>query len=368
MLGAVTADLPTVTKEPNMHITRNLMISSLAVVTLATATYANTAASATTTSTPKRAETILAAPDGPSAVGVVDLPMPNAVAYYPAKPNTGTGLHPYLAPLDPKMLSSMGIPAPFSALTTTSRVAAQPEVAKSPRPVVVLAPGFGSVIALCTSLAEHLASHGYVVVAVQTDLLAETAAMMPNDAQGVVRRKQIDAALSLIESTAFAKLVGPVDRTRIAVGGHSYAGSVAFNMSLHDARVSAVFDLDGLLFDEAAKVPTKVPSLVITSAGGTSDNAVLRKIVGSGTNIVAVGLVGARHSDLTDAAAIGPMLRKAGLPTDLGSIGPVATSNTSTIVRRFLDATMTNPRHLPTTASLIKGLPSTTATAFVGGS
>jgi hypothetical protein len=230
-----------------VHVTRNLMISTLAVVTFAaaTATYANSAASATSTATSsvKRAETILAAPDGPSVVGVVDLPIPNAVAYYPAKSNTGTGPHPYLASLDPKMLASMGIPAQFSALTTTSRVAARPEVAKSPRPVVVLAPGFGSVTALSTSL---------------------------------------------------AKLVGPVDRNRIAVGGHSYAGSVAFNMSLHDARVSAVFDLDGLLFDEAAKVPTKVPSLVITSGGGTSDNAVLRKIVGSATNIVAVGTVGAR--------------------------------------------------------------------------
>jgi dienelactone hydrolase len=353
-----------------MNLIRNLMITSLAVVAFstatATATYANTASAAT--STPRKTETILAAPDGPSAVGVVDLPMPNSVAYYPAKPNTGTGPHPYLAPLDPKMLASMGIPAQFSALTTTSRVAAKPQVAKSPRPVVVLAPGFGSVIALSTSLAEHLASHGYVVVAVQTDLLAETAAMMPNDAQGAARRKQINSALRLIESAAFAKLVGPVDRTRIAVGGHSYAGSVAFNMSLRDPRVTAVFDLDGLLFDEAAKVPTKVPSLVITSGGGTSNDAVLRKIVSSGTNTVAVGLVGARHSDLTDAAAIGAMLRKAGLPVDVGPIGPVATSNTSTIVRRFLDATMKNPRQLPTSASLLKGLPSTTAVAFAGGS
>jgi dienelactone hydrolase len=308
-----------------------------------------------------RAVSVLAAPDGPFTVGVMDAPLPNSIVYYPADPHTGTGPHRYL---DPKLIAAMGLPEQFSALTTTSRTKARPQRASFRRPVVVLSPGFGSVMALSTSLAEHLASHGYVVVAVQADIVAEAAAVMPNEAQAKARRSQIEAALALIEDPAFAEMVGAVDVTRIAIGGHSYAGSVAFNMSLRDPRVSAVFDLDGLLFDEAAKVATTVPSLVVTSGGGTQHDPVLRRIVASGTNTVAVGLVGARHSDLTDAAAIAPMLREAGIPADLGSIGPTATISTSKIVQRFLDAALGETRHPPTSAALVAGLPATTTDAF----
>ena len=126
-----------------------------------------------------RGRSLLRVPDGPFGVGVVDLPLPNSIAYYPAKVSTGTGQHPYL---DPKLLAGLGLPVEtFSALTTTSRVGATPLPARFPRPVVVVAPGFGSIAALSTSLAEHLASHGYVVVAVQTDLAAEAADVMPPD-------------------------------------------------------------------------------------------------------------------------------------------------------------------------------------------
>ena len=309
---------------------------------------------------------VLPAPDGPFGVGVMDLPLPDSIAYYPARVNTGTGQHRYL---DPKLLPGLGVPVEmFSTLTTTSRVGATPLPAGSPRPVVVLAPGFGSLIALSTSLAEHLASHGYVVVAVQPDLAGEAADMMPNEAHGAARTSQIAASLDMIASPAFARLVGPVDQHRIALGGHSYAGSIAFNVSLHDRRVAAVFDLDGRLFAEAATTPTKVPSLVVTSTGGTADVQQLQDTVRAGRKTVAVGLLGAQHYDLTDAPAIGGLLRTTGISFDVGTIGAVATSNTSAIVQRFLDAVLNGERHVPTAASLLDGLPSTTDHAFASRS
>ena len=310
---------------------------------------------------------LLPAPEGPFGVGVVHLALPNAIAFYPAKANTGTGQHRYL---DPKLLPGLGLPVEmFSTLTTTSRVSARPLAARSPRPVVVLAPGFGSMVALSTSLAEHLASNGYVVVAVQTDLAAEAADMMPNDAHGAARTAQIEASIDMIGSPGFALLVGPVDQHRIAVGGHSYAGSIAFNVSLQDPRVAAVFDLDGRLFGKAASTPTTVPSLVVTSTGsGEADDRQLQEMVRTGTKTVAVGLRGAKHFDLTDAASIGGLLRSAGFPIDLGTIGAVATSDTSAIVQRFLDAVLGDQPHLPTAAALLDGLPSTTDHAFTNGS
>ncbi len=104
------------------------------------------------------AASVLPVPDGPFSVGVVDLPLPQAIAYFPAQANTGTGQHPYL---DAELLASSGLPVePFSALMTSARIGAVALAGNAPRPVVVLAPGFGSLIALSTSLAEHLASHG----------------------------------------------------------------------------------------------------------------------------------------------------------------------------------------------------------------
>lgn len=327
----------------------------------------NTMAMRSSNDTDRTAMSVLPAPGGPFSVGVVGLPMPDAIAFFPAEANTGGGQHPYV---DAKVLAGSGLPVDkFATLTTSARVGAVPLSANPPRPVVVLAPGFGSIIALSTSLAEHLASRGYVVVALQTDLAAETAAMMPNTVLGTKRTEQVAASLDLIASAAFEALVGPVDQDRIAVGGHSFAGSIAFNISLHDQRVAAVFDLDGRLFADAATTPTKVPSLVVTSSGsGETEDATLRDIVRAGTHTVAVGLLDAQHFDLTDAAVVDDILRSAGLPVPLGSIGPVATTNTSAIVQRFLDAALTDARRVPKASVLVDGLPSTTADPFASAS
>ncbi len=327
----------------------------------------NTMAMRTSNDTDRTALSVLPAPGGPFSIGVVGLPMADAIAFFPAKADTGRGQHPYV---DAKVLAGSGLPVDrFATLTTSARVGAVPLSGKAPRPVVVLAPGFGSMIALSTSLAEHLASHGYVVVALQTDIAAEAAAMMPNTVLGTKRTEQVAASLDLIGSAAFEALVGPVDQQRIAVGGHSFAGSIAFNISLHDRRVAAVFDLDGRLFADAAATPTKIPSLVVTSSGsGETEDATLRDIVRAGTHTVAVGLLDAEHFDLTDAAFIDDILRNAGLPVPLGSIGPVATTNTSAIVQRFLDAVLSDARRVPTASVLVDGLPSTTADPFASGS
>ena len=76
---------------------------------------------------------LLPAPKGPFSVGVVNLALPNAIAFYPAKVNTGTGRHRYV---EAKLLTELRLPIKmFSTLTTTSRVGATPLPTKSPRPV-----------------------------------------------------------------------------------------------------------------------------------------------------------------------------------------------------------------------------------------
>ena len=110
-------------------------------------------------------------------------------------------------------------------------------------------------------------------------------------------------------------------------------------------------------------------SLVVTSTGsGEADDRQLQETVRTGTKTVAVGLLDSQHFDLTDAAAIGGLLRTAEIPFELGTIGAVATSNTSAIVQRFLDAALNDEPHVPTDATLLDGLPSTTDHAFASGS
>ena len=318
---------------------------------------------ATTTAAAARSTSVLPAPNGPYAVGAVVMPMPGAIAFYPAQVGTGSGQHPYL---DPALIAGLGIPTEtVSGLITTTRTGATPLATKTARPVVVLAPGLGSLIALSTSLAEHLASNGYVVLALQTDIAAEAGTMPPpTPVQERARLDQIATALDLVNTPAFASLVGRVDEHRIAVGGHSYAGSIAFTTSLHDPRVAAVFDLDGRLFGEAATVPTKVPSLIVTSSGsGTSTDPKTREVVRLGLKTVAVGLRDSDHFDLTDAAAISDLLRATGASFAVGTIGAVAVDDTSTIVQRFLDAAL-DEENVPSAAALIDGLPATTARPF----
>ena len=324
---------------------------------------ATSAANPTTTAAASPATSVLPAPNGPHAVGAIATPMPGAIVFYPAQVNTGSGQHPYL---DPALAASLGVPAEtISGLTTTTRTGATPLATKTARPVVVLAPGFGSLIALSTALAEHLASNGYVVLAVQADVAAEAGTMPPpTPAQERARLDQIAAALDLVTSPAFASLVGEVDADRIAVGGHSYAGSIAFNTSLHDPRVTAVFDLDGRLFGEAATVPTRVPSLIVaSSASGTSTDQQMRDLIRLGSKTVAVGLLHSDHFDLTDAAAISDLLHATGAMFAVGTIGAVAVDDTSTIVQRFLDRAFEDGI-AATQAELIDNLPGTTAHAF----
>ena len=59
----------------------------------------------------------------------------------------------------------------------------------------------------------------------------------------------------------------PSTRSKIAVGGHSIAGAIAFQAGLTDPRVHAVFDLDGWLHGPALETPVTVPALMVDASG-----------------------------------------------------------------------------------------------------
>ena len=109
-----------------------------------------------------------------------------------------------------------------------------------------------------------------------------------------------------------SKLAGPVDAERIAVGGHSIAGAVAFQVAITDPRVHAVFDLDGWLHGPALTTPVKVPALMVNASGLEPNTSA---VIARTPNAVTVKLAGATHGDVTDlpciAPALGPMAKRA---------------------------------------------------------
>jgi len=325
--------------------------------------------------------TTLPTPTGLYAVGVTPTARFHATAYYPAQAGTGQGHRKYatLALLHRLEVTSLDV-------TSNAEIGALPIASPTPHPVVVLSPGGASFAELSTSLAEQLASTGYVVITVQPDAELEdaetglggshpSAALI--EALRLSRMRTISDAIDLLDDPTTAALVGPIDHQRIAVGGHSYGGSASFNASLTDPRIKAVFDLDGSLFESANTTPTTVPSLVVmafmyqllqhpTGFGNSPDVELARssiELLKHNSHVVAVGLPDAEHYDVTDAPAIVASL-PAGIASTLGAIGPDATPTTNTIVQRFLDAALGAPPRLPSTTELVLDLPAAAPVVF----
>ena len=95
-------------------------------------------------------------------MGVAASGFPYTVVYYPAVAGTGHGHHRYV---EPAWATVAGLdPSQMDRVVSAAQIDATPAPTIAPRPVVLLTPGCGSVVAFSTSLAEDLASHGYVVL------------------------------------------------------------------------------------------------------------------------------------------------------------------------------------------------------------
>ena len=153
--------------------------------------------------------------------------------------------------------------------------------------------------------------------------------------------------------TSSGSFVGPVDRNKIAIGGHSIAGAIAFQIGITDPRVHAVFDLDGWLHGPALNTPVTVPALMIDASGL---EPATRAVVGRTTTAVTVKLAGATHFDVTDLPCLIPALGKAAPMFRLGTIGRAGTTTTNAVVLRFLDTVLRDGKPTPSAASLTRGL------------
>ncbi len=329
-----------------------------------------TSTSPTTTEIPSRTSVALSPcpdsggalpePTGEYGVGTATLPGPaelgHLAAYYPTSDCTGAR-PPYLRA---ELADALGVD---SSLLDALVVHASSDVAPltgAPRPVVVLAPGWTSLVALSTSLATDLASHGYVVVTVDPPLGTETTTF-PDDAAASRRLKTLRAVLDLLDDPAIEAFTGPLDRSHIAAGGHSYAGSIAFQLAQDDRRLVAVFDLDGVLRGAALDAPLRVPALIVATSEGSATDPSLSFVLAQSPNAVGLVVQHADHYDLTDVPALVGSLGALTASLARGEIGVAAVDITNQLVRGFLDcvikeASVTAQPCTPSAATLAAGL------------
>jgi hypothetical protein len=101
--------------------------------------------------------------------------------------------------------------------------------------LVLVLPGFATSCAMYSPYAEHLASHGFIVVGVVT---RSNLLMASHDTEALEVVRTLDW---LLEKSPFQ---ARIDKTKIAVAGHSKGGKVAFFAAALDARIDLVIGWD----------------------------------------------------------------------------------------------------------------------------
>ncbi len=219
-----------------------------------------------------------------------------------------------------------------------------PKGAKGKLPLVVYSHGFMSSRYGCTYLAEHLASHGYVIVSADFPLTNLDASGGPNFLDVV--NQPLDVSFLIDQVLALEGLNRPfdgeIDIERIGAIGLSLGGAtttlVAFHPEWRDPRVAAAISIAGpgdvfgpQFFDHAA-----VPFLMIA---GTADAIVdyelnALPIPDRAHNGGLVLIKGGTHVGFTHVAA--GILRLLGNPDDIACSAAPADSSGSTQENTFV--------------------------------
>ncbi|MDX3066872.1 alpha/beta hydrolase [Streptomyces clavifer] len=264
----------------------------------------------------------------------------------------------YMTPTESELLLEEGgiTSVPLDVLSTTRTNAfadARPAGHTRSLPLVVLSPGFTKPRTTLTTLAEDLASHGYVVAAIDHTyesvattfpdgrVATCTACEVPHDEafwNRLVTSRAADVSFvldELTESQTEWDGSGLIDRSRIAMAGHSVGGASAVTSMLADPRVRAGIDIDGTtqvpIPDSGLSRPFLFLGREAQYSPGSGGGAVAtwerdwQRLTGWKRWLV---VAGAEHASFTD---IGLLAEQLGI--DIGAELPAARA--SEIVRRY---------------------------------
>ncbi|WP_433423432.1 alpha/beta hydrolase family protein [Microtetraspora malaysiensis] len=282
--------------------------------------------------------------------------------WYPTKQRDGQKA-PYMSPEESELVlrgwGIGGVPDDTLSKTRTNAVKdAKPSGRKLP--LVVLSPGFTRPMSTLTSLAEDLASRGYVVAGIDhtyesyattladgqvAECLACDSDTDPGFGTGVVTGRAADVSFVLDQLTTKWDGAGLIDRSKIAMAGQSIGGAGAMAAMIKDSRLRAGIDMDGTTYARIPKNGFSRPFMFLGSAQHVPGGAAptwdrdWKLLTGWKRWIV---LTGAEHQSFTD----GPLLAEAlGIKPAYGVLPAArAAELTRTYVAAFLDQHLKSKR------------------------
>lgn len=187
--------------------------------------------------------------------------------WYPAEPTTGLP-NAYFLDLGASTLASLCSPA---------RRDATPLAGGGPRGLVVFSHGFGGVRFQSYFLAEHLATHGWLVAAPDHPENTFADLELLND-DAAAARSAIDRPLDVIFvlDRMLADGAGTgvvVDPARVAVSGHSFGAWTAIEVARRDARFAAVVSLaPGFRAPSSPAIAGELDLRPLLILGGSADD------------------------------------------------------------------------------------------------
>ncbi len=214
--------------------------------------------------------------------------------YYPAKEDPSKPFSPYFhgsIELLRYLTSGYGMPVflfdHLALVKTHAKEGLQLSDRESSYPVVLFSHGAGTTMETQTSQSEDLASHGYIVVAIDHPYVS-AATIFPDhtvwsreattdfktaDPAEIITQIMADDGKFVIQSLQEMNdgkpdsiFKGRLDLQEIGYIGHSVGGAVAYNLAINDPRIKAAIDLDGTVFVSPHGDPTNVaPFLMLAN-------------------------------------------------------------------------------------------------------
>src|SRR5437868_9754989 len=209
-------------------------------------------------------------------------------------------------------------------------------------PVVIMRAGASAGVVGYSTLAEDLASHGYVVVGFDAPYRTGVVAFpdgrvmrrtTENNPELCAAKEQaqqagcmnilltawtadiafaLDRLERLNNSDGSGRFAGRLDLTRVGVFGHSLGGATAAQFCSQDSRCKAGIDVDGSLHGSVVKAGIHKPFMFLLSDHGTESDPVSRQIMATIQSVydrlpadrrLRVAIRGANHFTFSDDGA-----------------------------------------------------------------
>lgn len=252
-----------------------------------------------------------------------------------------------------------------------------------PYPVVLLCHGLGTGSVLHTSQAENLASHGYVVLAIDhtfstlatafpdgrvtgLETSLTTANFYQTGAQlGSLWTEDVSFVLDQLEALGTGEIespfMGSLNLDKIGIMGHSFGGATAFNAFCLDDRIRAGINMDGGLYNPDVSLISPKPFLFMEAGDylerlekrtienpthelletlrmtkeeyvafiekGKKEEETIKKVVDQGGKLVYIENSG--HFNFTDLQVYSPLISMTGMT------GSIDGASCATMVNRY---------------------------------